>query len=74
MNFILTACQRWKFYPKTYSFTLNTSEPENAIRATRHGDINLITLWVLKAKGLQVKTNGEWIEALLLSQTSWLLM
>ena len=43
-----------------------TSEPENAIRAAAHGDINLITLLMgAQGKGLQVQTHeGEWIDAI----------
>ena len=43
-----------------------TSEPENAIRAAAHGDINLITLLMgAQGKGLQVKNHkGEWIDAI----------
>jgi len=43
-----------------------TSEPENAIRAAAHGDINLITLLMgAQGKGLQVQNhNGEWIDAI----------
>lgn len=43
-----------------------TTEPENAIRAAAHGDINLITLLMgAQGKGLQVKNrNGEWIDAI----------
>jgi hypothetical protein len=33
-----------------------TSEPENAIRAAAHGDINLITLWGAKEKDYKFKT------------------
>ena len=42
-----------------------TSEPENAIRAAAHGDINLITLLMgAQGKGLQVQNhNGQWIDA-----------
>ena len=41
------------------------SEPENAVRAAAHGDINLITLLMgAQGKGLQVQNhNGEWIDA-----------
>ena len=43
-----------------------TSEPENAIRAAAHGDINLITLLMgAQGKGLQVQNhNGEWLDAI----------
>lgn len=43
-----------------------TTEPENAIRAAAHGDINLITLLMgAQGKGLQVKNrNDEWIDAI----------
>ncbi len=43
-----------------------TQEPENAIRAAAHGDINLITLLMgAQGKGLQVQNhNGEWIDAI----------
>ena len=43
-----------------------TSEPENAIRAAAHGDINLITLLMgAQGRGLQVKNHdGEWIDAI----------
>ena len=43
-----------------------TSEPENAIRAAAHGDINLITLLLgAQGRGLQVQNhNGEWIDAI----------
>lgn len=43
-----------------------TSEPENAVRAAAHGDINLITLLMgAQGKGLQVQNhNGEWIDAI----------
>ncbi|MCG9792951.1 isopenicillin N synthase family dioxygenase [Flavobacterium algicola] len=42
------------------------SEPDNAIRAAAHGDINLITLLMgAQGKGLQVQNhNGEWIDAI----------
>ena len=42
-----------------------TSEPENAIRAAAHGDINLITLLMgAQGKGLQVQRHdGTWIDA-----------
>lgn len=41
-------------------------EPENAVRAAAHGDINLITLLMgAQGKGLQVKRHdGEWIDAI----------
>jgi hypothetical protein len=43
-----------------------TQEPENAVRAAAHGDINLITLLMgAQGKGLQVQNhNGEWIDAI----------
>ena len=43
-----------------------TSEPENAVRAAAHGDINLITLLMgAQGRGLQVQNhNGEWIDAI----------
>ncbi len=43
-----------------------TSEPENAIRAAAHGDINLITLLMgAQGRGLQVQNHdGEWIDAI----------
>jgi isopenicillin N synthase-like dioxygenase len=43
-----------------------TSEPDNAVRAAAHGDINLITLLMgAQGKGLQVMNhNGEWIDAI----------
>jgi isopenicillin N synthase-like dioxygenase len=43
-----------------------TSEPENAVRAGAHGDINLITLLMgASAPGLQVQNRqGEWIDAI----------
>ncbi|MDC0593707.1 isopenicillin N synthase family oxygenase, partial [Flavobacteriaceae bacterium] len=43
-----------------------TKEPDNAVRAAAHGDINLITLLMgAHGKGLQVKNNkGEWIDAI----------
>ncbi|MES2543304.1 MAG: 2-oxoglutarate and iron-dependent oxygenase domain-containing protein [Bacteroidota bacterium] len=43
-----------------------TQEPENAIRAAAHGDINLITLLMgAQGKGLQVQNhNGDWIDAI----------
>ena len=43
-----------------------TCEPENAIRAAAHGDINLITLLMgAQGKGLQVQNhNGDWIDAI----------
>lgn len=41
-------------------------EPENAIRAAAHGDINLITLLMgAQGRGLQVQNHdGEWIDAI----------
>ncbi|WP_411895166.1 isopenicillin N synthase family dioxygenase [Winogradskyella sp. A2] len=41
-------------------------EPENAVRAAAHGDINLITLLMgAQGRGLQVqKHDGEWIDAI----------
>ena len=41
-------------------------EPNEAVRAAAHGDINLITLLMgAHGKGLQVKNNnGEWIDAI----------
>ena len=41
------------------------SEPENAVRAAAHGDINLITLLMgAQGKGLQVQNHhGKWIDA-----------
>ncbi|MFT7050656.1 MAG: isopenicillin N synthase-like dioxygenase [Psychroserpens sp.] len=41
-------------------------EPENAVRAAAHGDINLITLLMgAQGRGLQVQNNdGEWIDAI----------
>ncbi len=43
-----------------------TEEPDNAVRAGAHGDINLITLLMgASAPGLQVKNrDGEWIDAI----------
>ena len=43
-----------------------TSEPENAVRAAAHGDINLITLLMgAHGKGLQVKNHAdEWVDAI----------
>lgn len=43
-----------------------TQEPENAVRAAAHGDINLITLLMgAQGKGLQVQNhNGDWIDAI----------
>jgi len=43
-----------------------TSEPDNAVRAAPHGDINLITLLMgAQGKGLQVQNHdGEWIDAI----------
>ena len=42
------------------------SEPDNAVRAAAHGDINLITLLMgAQGRGLQVQNhNGEWIDAI----------
>lgn len=42
------------------------SEPQNAVRAAAHGDINLITLLMgAHGKGLQVKNhNDEWVDAI----------
>ncbi len=42
------------------------AEPENAVRAAAHGDINLITLLMgAQGRGLQVQNNdGEWIDAI----------
>jgi len=42
------------------------SEPENAVRAAAHGDINLITLLMgAQGRGLQVQNNaGDWIDAM----------
>ena len=41
-------------------------EPENAVRAAAHGDINLITLLMgAQGRGLQVQNNqGQWIDAI----------
>ena len=41
-------------------------EPENAVRAAAHGDINLITLLMgAQGRGLQVKNHqGEWLDAI----------
>ena len=41
-------------------------EPENAVRAAAHGDINLITLLMgAQGRGLQVQNHkGEWIDAI----------
>lgn len=41
------------------------TEPENAVRAAAHGDINLITLLMgAQGKGLQVQNHeGDWIDA-----------
>ncbi|TXE15632.1 isopenicillin N synthase family oxygenase [Psychroserpens burtonensis] len=41
-------------------------EPENAVRAAAHGDINLITLLMgAQGRGLQVQNNdGEWMDAI----------
>lgn len=43
-----------------------TKEPENAVRAAAHGDINLITLLMgAHGKGLQVQNHkGDWIDAI----------
>lgn len=43
-----------------------TSEPQNAVRAAAHGDINLITLLMgAHGRGLQVKNHqGEWVDAI----------
>jgi len=43
-----------------------TQEPENAVRAAAHGDINLITLLMgAQGRGLQVQNhNGQWIDAI----------
>ena len=43
-----------------------TEEPENAVRAAAHGEINLITLLMgAQGKGLQVQNHdGEWIDAI----------
>ncbi|MBJ6369227.1 isopenicillin N synthase family dioxygenase [Snuella sedimenti] len=43
-----------------------TKEPEGAVRAAAHGDINLITLLMgAQGKGLQVQNHqGEWIDAI----------
>lgn len=43
-----------------------TSEPNDAVRAAAHGDINLITLLMgAQGKGLQVQNHdGEWIDAI----------
>jgi len=43
-----------------------TEEPNNAVRAGAHGDINLITLLMgAQGKGLQVQNHkGEWIDAI----------
>jgi len=43
-----------------------TSEPDNAVRAGAHGDINLITLLMgASAPGLQVqRRDGEWLDAI----------
>jgi isopenicillin N synthase-like dioxygenase len=43
-----------------------THEPDNAVRAAAHGDINLITLLMgAQGRGLQVQNhNGEWIDAI----------
>lgn len=43
-----------------------TQEPEDAVRAAAHGDINLITLLMgAQGRGLQVQNHdGEWIDAI----------
>ncbi len=43
-----------------------TQEPDNAVRAAAHGDINLITLLMgAQGRGLQVQNhNGDWIDAI----------
>ncbi|AQX06452.1 flavonol synthase [Elizabethkingia meningoseptica] len=43
-----------------------TEEPDDAVRAAAHGDINLITLLMgAQGKGLQVQNhNGDWIDAI----------
>ena len=43
-----------------------TEEPDNAVRAAAHGDINLITLLMgAQGKGLQVMNHdGEWVDAI----------
>ena len=43
-----------------------TEEPDNAVRAAPHGDINLITLLMgAQGKGLQVQNHeGEWVDAI----------
>ncbi|NVK51567.1 MAG: isopenicillin N synthase family oxygenase [Flavobacteriaceae bacterium] len=43
-----------------------TQEPNNAVRAAAHGDINLITLLMgAQGKGLQVQNHqGDWIDAI----------
>ncbi len=43
-----------------------TEEPEDAVRAAAHGDINLITLLMgAQGRGLQVQNHdGEWIDAI----------
>lgn len=43
-----------------------TREPENAVRAAAHGDINLITLLMgAQGRGLQVQNHkGDWIDAI----------
>ena len=43
-----------------------TKEPENAVRAAAHGDINLITLLMgAQGRGLQVQNHeGEWLDAI----------
>ena len=43
-----------------------TQEPEKAVRAAAHGDINLITLLMgAQGRGLQVQNhNGDWVDAI----------
>ncbi|SFT02130.1 Isopenicillin N synthase [Zhouia amylolytica] len=43
-----------------------TEEPDNAVRAAAHGDINLITLLMgAQGKGLQVQNHqGDWVDAI----------
>ena len=43
-----------------------TEEPDDAVRAAAHGDINLITLLMgAQGKGLQVQNhNGDWVDAI----------
>jgi len=43
-----------------------TQDPDNAVRAAAHGDINLITLLMgAQGRGLQVQNhNGDWIDAI----------